>query len=424
MPALSASTKPTLPSICHQSSLWPQDIVMAVWPGIGHKLEVLLEDDHTLRRNRDRQYVCKVLTIQRAWRAHLERRSKVSTTTTDKPEASSQHGARGTSANQSQHDEAAVDERHLADQDDADAESETSETESAAGGQTMTLSTPEENQDVVAGVVSQTQERDSADSGRFLSVKLPALKTLQDTSESESVVSDYSELGAGPLKELEREIELVDREALQKDSFPLPDLPHCSGGAVSLERQPGETEGDYSRRLRKLNFLSLAQEFAELKKVNADACPIDFHLNQGYAKTSSSSSLAKRNSLSEADQSMDFADSCSDATMDVVSGASQDSAERGREATRGPKGARTVVLRDSPARRSSSGRREGSAKRNSHHGTPTREPRPGLAGRPVSQPVDGDFEVYTMESSMPAMNWELLEQQLQLAAEEEKRSRE
>ena len=360
-------------------------------------------------------FVFPVSRIQRAWRAYRDRKGRHT------PRAP----AAVTRARQCEADATPVDDgteavrrvtklEHIhATEDEADRECENSETESAAGTQTMTLSTPEENQDRYAGVDSQSRTEGRSRSQQFLAVRVPVLRNLQD-SECESVLSDYSELG-GPLRELEKDIEVVDREELKNYDCPLPDsllYAHVISDA-SLERQPGESDEEYSRRIRKLNFLSLAQEFAELKRINVDACPIDFHLSQGfYAKSTSSASSDKGStSVSEAEPVLEAREWC---PMERRGAAGLGRAGRGEGA---------VLMRDHSARRGLRGRREqeGSAKRNSHHGTPTREAHspPGLDRR-FSQPVEGDFEVFTMDSSVPAMNWELLEQQLQLAAEEER----
>ncbi|PVD18480.1 hypothetical protein C0Q70_21029 [Pomacea canaliculata] len=109
--------------------------------------------------------------------------------------------------------------------DDDDDDCENSETESVSGGQTMTLSTPEENQPVDVGAEDKPQGptpeqaslTSSSSSAVLPGVKLPAgVKSVQD-SECESVLSDYSELG-GPLKELEKELELIDREELRRST--------------------------------------------------------------------------------------------------------------------------------------------------------------------------------------------------------------
>lgn len=314
----------------------------------------------------------------------------------------------------------------------SDDECENSETESAVGGPTMTLSTPEENQDVYAGIDSQTGVPDLK--GQVPKVLPVALKTLQDV-DCESLHSDYSELG-GPLKELESEVDYVGREDLKNKDFSQLGASSLSGvqndPSYAHERLAGETDDDYCKRQRKLNFLSLAQEFAELKKINADACPIDFHLSQGYANlstlTSTYNSMDKRNSLSEADQSVDSAD-----LADTMNSNTQGSDKGGvnsnflrKKDTQFCAGGNSVVMRDNSPRRALSKSRDGTPKRNSLQGTPKREARSCSAtrDRPVSQPVDGDFEIFTMESSMPAMNWELLEQQLQRAAEDERNRRE
>ncbi|KAL8574365.1 hypothetical protein ACOMHN_053578 [Nucella lapillus] len=427
-----------------------------------HKLEVLLNEGLTVRRNRDRHQICKIITIQRAWRAYRDRQQASSadnaallpppttTTTTTTTLGSSDisttpHPHHPNKTLTSEEDDIVVidrvinlDDIHIVDDNDVDDDDgEDSETESAAGVQTMTLSTPEENQNSAAAAAVALLEGQGQGRAEIRSrtpqyllapVRAPGLKGLctkglQD-SECESVSSDYSELG-GSLRELEKDIEVVDKEELQNYDSPLPDSilhsPLVSDNAY--QRQVGEPEEDYNRRVRKLNLLSLAQEFAQLKRLNADACPIDFHLSQsGHSISGSLASLDKRDdSLSEADQSLDMTDS------------GTEQLDRGRP----PRGAcpnpAAVVIRDISARRSLRNRREGSVKRNSHGGTPTKELRssPGGGGvgeqRPLSQPVEvvgGDFEVFTMDSSMPTMNWELLERQLQLAAEEERNRQE
>ncbi|XP_070173018.1 serine-rich adhesin for platelets-like [Littorina saxatilis] len=493
-----------------------------------HKLEVLLDEGQTVRRNRDRHHICKVITIQRAWRAYRDRKSQCTNTPTHTP--TPQHASNVPHHKHPRHlrprqppldDEATIehtidriinlDDIHITDDDDDSGED--SDTESAAGTRTMTLSTPEENQDRygVEGrgqrnegqsqrVEGQGRERSRSSSQLRVPPLPPAVTRNLADSECESVVSDYSELG-GPLKDLESDLELVDREELRNYTSPfLPDslvqsypssnssaffspsrsspshpsssslLTRSVCDATSYQRRTGECEGEYQRRIRKLNFLSLAQEFAELKRVNADANPLDFHLSQsGLAKPNTSSD--KRGSLSEADQCLEL--DSTDGTMEKDS-----SSERGRTAkpasakaesqasasangesqasaspakgdnsaatsAKGDKSAATsvakgdksatVVMRDHSARRGilrtqRREGREGSTKRNSHHGgthTPTtlaQEARssPGLERR-FSQPVEGDFEVFTMDSSVPAMNWDLFEEQLQLAAEEERK---
>ncbi|XP_076454372.1 uncharacterized protein LOC143289262 isoform X2 [Babylonia areolata] len=513
-----------------------------------HKLEVLLDEGQTVRRNRDRQHICKVITIQRAWRAHRDRKQQTPHPPSTTPRPPSTHSVTTTTHPHHHHhnyrhhhhhktappgdendDDILVidrvinlDDIHIVDDDDVDDDDgEDSETESAV--QTMTLSTPEENQNsaaAAAALVEATVEAEAEEecgggeigsrlssfsSSFCCSSQLPhqqqhvrpvsavsapfppvLLKSLQD-SECESLASDYSELGAGPLRELEKDLELVDREQLKNytPDFQAPGTaatttdPHLLlllhsttsltssldgdlTAADSLQRQPGESDDDYNRRLRKLNYLSLAQEFAQLKRVNADACPIDFHLSQsGYSSRSASSlSLDKVSDaavLSEQQQGV-LGDPSS--AMDNNHHHHQ-IPDRGRPPPRGGSGggggvaapplpssaaAAAVMMRDISARRSLRSRgREGSAKRNSHHGgTPSRDLAAGAGGgglqgsggqgsgsgpeRPLSQPVavmegsggGGDFEVFTMDSSLPTMNWELLERQLQLAAEDER----
>ena len=67
-------------------------------------------------------------------------------------------------------------------------------------------------------------------------------------------------------------VQIVRKDDLETGNTQFPDQ---FAVEQKVPRHPGETDADYGRRLRKLNYLSLAQEFAELKKVDIDAVPFD-----------------------------------------------------------------------------------------------------------------------------------------------------
>lgn len=98
----------------------------------------------------------------------------------------------------------------------------------------------------------------------------PSSSLLGVDSETESVVSDYSEM-ADPVKEHLANVHIVR----------CPDLDPTSLTQFVIRekvlRGMGEGEEEFVRRIRKTNCLSLAQEFAELKRQNENALPFNLH---------------------------------------------------------------------------------------------------------------------------------------------------
>ncbi|XP_067668533.1 IQCJ-SCHIP1 readthrough transcript protein-like isoform X1 [Haliotis asinina] len=326
-----------------------------------HKLEVLLDDDRTTRRNRDRHYLSQVITIQRAWKGHLRNKHE----------------------NKKKLDRS-LPEEDVTSNSESD-EDEYSETESAICGQVMTLSTPEENQH------QEDNERETTLTvGSFLGKKSP-VRQLRDI-ECESVLSDVSEI-AGPLKDIESEVQIIEREELQRGNFSF--LP--GHNQKEIDRLPGETDSDYCKRARKINILSLAQEFAELKKINADALPFDLHKGREFVKESSPESDASSGIGAEEYLTESAMTSPADAKRDLTDG-------------EGGKSGLTVKSRKHRVKDSGSNHRV-------KGGRSKRDSSPSVGS---DMEKSGDFDVYNMESTLPQMDWETLEQQLQLAAQEEK----
>lgn len=85
-------------------------------------------------------------------------------------------------------------------------------------------------------------------------------------SETESIMSDYSEM-ADPVKEHLANVQIM-ADPLSSASFIV--RPRLIRGAE-------ESEAAFLQRIRKMNFLSLAQEFADLKKQNASILPFNLH---------------------------------------------------------------------------------------------------------------------------------------------------
>ena len=91
--------------------------------------------------------------------------------------------------------------------------------------------------------------------------------------DTESIVSDISEI-AEPLREhFVANVKIIHQEDLDAGNTMYP----SSGDEPEIERNSNESEEDYQKRVKKINFLSLAQEFAELKKQNSSALPLNLH---------------------------------------------------------------------------------------------------------------------------------------------------
>ena len=100
----------------------------------------------------------------------------------------------------------------------------------------------------------------------------PQAHSRVDT-DPESVVSDYSEMN-DLVKEHLANVQIIRKEDLAiANTMPNSDL----FVKQRVVRLVDESDADYAKRLRKFNFLSLAQEFAELKKSDSNALPYDAH---------------------------------------------------------------------------------------------------------------------------------------------------
>lgn len=99
----------------------------------------------------------------------------------------------------------------------------------------------------------------------------------QADSDDDSVVSDYSEMGV-PVKEHLTSIHLLQEAELRFGAAAFGLQLACGSRLrpTAVHRRPDdEDEVDFLRRQRKLNFLSLAQEFAAVKRQNPEALPFD-----------------------------------------------------------------------------------------------------------------------------------------------------
>ncbi|XP_050395068.1 uncharacterized protein LOC126812891 isoform X1 [Patella vulgata] len=279
-----------------------------------HKLEVLLDDDTTARKNRDRQYLSKVIILQRAWKSHLARKH--------------------------------LNEGYF---------EETSDTESAKGFDVASLSTPEEN-----------QHADTLKSEKFhpFRDKKSPMKQLLD-AESESISSDYSEVNGALQDIVDCELDIINKEDLHNTSLDITAIttPNKSN---FMQRLPGETDENFSKRIKKINYLNLAQEFAELKKKNADASPYEIHMKTTASQQNST--VGKKDAVDG--NLVDLKppiinineDTCS-SNMGLKKKLEKDKFETENKMSE-----------------------------------------------------SGDFEVYNIETALPPIDWETIEQQIQLAA--------
>ena len=126
-------------------------------------------------------------------------------------------------------------------------------------------------------------------------------RRLPDTTDTESIVSDYSEI-AEPLRE---HLANMHSDCYREDCYT------CGGDDDDddgpLMRYPGECDEDFERRAKKVNYLSLAQEFAALKRVDPSALPFDMHKDND-ARSCSDYSISDKDSVGQLSlQSTSFA---------------------------------------------------------------------------------------------------------------------
>ena len=229
-----------------------------------------------------------------------------------------------------------------------------------------------------------------------------------------------------------------------------------------LEKKEDESEEEFGRRVRKVNLLSLAQEFAELKKLDAQACPIDHARN-----SKRSGSLARAGSDSPRGVSLERAGAgCGRRTQSRSPGRfAGQQGRRGANLRAAGAGGTYRAESKSPGRpgdmsdataaaasktenlprnhekilegcASSStseldetdlpvneARRRGSSAdlpANMRPGRQQQQKAGGGAGEEAE--ADGDFDVYNMESAVPDMSWEMVERHIQERIRREVRS--
>ena len=157
--------------------------------------------------------------------------------------------------------------------------------------QAMSVSSPESSErnedvqsdtDFTTNVLEEVTEYEHSNAPAHAghAVKDRLLQGLKNGIEPEpdSVASDYSEM-ADPIKEHLANVQIIQKEDLETGNTMFPD--QFSVGQ-KITQGLDESDEEFTRRLRKINYLSLAQEFAALKKVDADALP--FGLQKGAHK--------------------------------------------------------------------------------------------------------------------------------------------
>ena len=306
----------------------------------------------------------------------------------------------------------------------------------------MSLSTPDSErilQDNSCGTEEEEEgdscvwDEDDTDSGHVTqsssSTATPSIHHVFIEPEPESCVSDYSEM-ADPIKEHLANVEIVQKEALDNELKSARDSEKTKEFVVrgKIQREPDETDEEYNKRLKKINFLSLAQEFAELKKIDADALPFDLHKSTTELQAQAQSPMSEDMSTSESSEA-------SSGRLSTLATPSEDPFTRGEF----PEEVIPHIPPPPPARPNSV-RRSSDSNDNvlldsvvARMAATTIDELPaapkggneinsGLKNK-MDMSVEGDFDVYNIETTLPQMDWALLEQQLKKAAEEEEKQK-
>lgn len=229
--------------------------------------------------------------------------------------------------------------------------------------------------------------------------------------DTESLSSDYSEVSA-PLRDIaEAELQKLDGGGhnIQKSESSV------QKPSLTVKKQPGESDEDYSKRLRKINLLSIAQEFAELKKINVNALPLDLHNIQGQTDESSpsASSSASNSAIS------------SEMNTPVETTVSFENLKNSNILADTDLNSNTIHSGTNTCDKNVT---DSIVNRNDLQNTsPKNSPRKNTQNVDDKQcdrtsgEKEGDFDVFNIETAMPQMDWEGLEKQLQQATEEQKK---
>ncbi|KAJ8310710.1 hypothetical protein KUTeg_012575 [Tegillarca granosa] len=353
------------------------------------KLEVLLEDNITTRRNKARHYLSYIITIQRAWKAYVKRKQ----------------------ANNSEKNINCSDVTENTIKQSSDIQ-ESTEVKEIKKYEKLDISNSLEN------IRSISRESTPDDRLSYQNKNSVLQKFLSDREpDTESLSSDYSEVSA-PLRDIaEAELQKLDNgHNTQKSES---SYQKSSLTSTQVEKQPGESDEDYSRRLRKINLLSIAQEFAELKKINVNALPLDLHKVQGHTDESSlsASSSASNSAISSemntpVDSTVSFENmkninslTDTDLNSNTIHSSMKTCDKNVTDSIVNSKD----LLNSSPKN-----------KRNIQNvQTGDRQQCDRTSNIPGEK--EGDFDVFNIETAMPQMDWEGLEKQLQQATEEQKK---
>ncbi|XP_052705555.1 IQCJ-SCHIP1 readthrough transcript protein-like isoform X2 [Crassostrea angulata] len=201
-----------------------------------HQLEVLLDDNITTRRNRSRHYLADIITIQRAWRSHRRKRAKMEAEDdTEKDNVTEKQERAPVSGVEERAPVSGVEERAPV--------SGVEERAPVSGAEERVPVSGAEERVPVSGAeerapVSGVEERAPVSGAE---------------EKSDSMSSSYSEISVS---------ESSGQGLVEQDKVE---------NGQNLVQCPGESEEDFNKRLRKVNYLSLAQEFAELQRKNSDA---------------------------------------------------------------------------------------------------------------------------------------------------------
>ena len=189
-------------------------------------------------------------------------------------------------------------------------------------------------------------------------------------------------------------------------------------------QNPQESDEDFSRRLRKHKLLTIAQEFAELKKMNADALPFDLHKSQGQSMDSCSDSSSVPLSQASSEMTTPSSD-MSESFVQMNNGVNnlilKDVNSNIHDVDNAKNDSLTTQQTENLSTENVHNDNDQPANFRSRAGKSLLTERLGAENNKYSSDDEsvGDFDVYNIETTAPHINWESLEKQLQQAEEEQ-----
>ena len=206
---------------------------------------------------------------------------------------------------------------------------------------------------------------------------------------------------------------------------------------TELQKLPDETDHDFNKRVRKHSLLQDAHRFVELKKLDSNILPFDLHKYSDFVDRNNSSSerIDKESGgfANEAAYGQEMAEILTHANekfSSVVNDNNNCDSHGHNMDTKSPEIEKSVPIKDKLSKDKVEGSKgEGNSvdlmvDSGIQIEAECDTANDSRSSRTADDESIGPFEVYNIETALPNINWETLEESLKQASEEEKQRQE